>query len=123
MSLLIVSPPRSGSSLLSQLIENSGIFSSWSSSNSIIKSNPSEFNQIGYNEDICFTLLNDQLIKCLYGEMYSFLYSPESTVIKKYFNNYKSMSLEDLIPDKYFYDLNYENIYIKLLYWKLLSCS
>ena len=77
-NILIVSPPRSGSSVLSQLLESAGYRSPNVSicNESKIKIAASEFNSAGYNEDSAFTLLNDQLIRLLYGKEYSFLHSP-----------------------------------------------
>ncbi|MDA9699754.1 hypothetical protein N9U74_01090 [Synechococcus sp. AH-736-M02] len=108
--ILIISPPRSGSSVLSQLLETAG-FSYPASPSPVVSKvsiSPSEFNPSGYNEDTLFTLLNDQLIRILYGNQYSFLHSPSIADIEKSF-------AEDLKPYKFksfCYDLDEKSVII-----------
>lgn len=74
-NVAIVGTPRSGSSFLSQFFVDQG----WqipSFENSIPMSG-SKFNPDGYFESTNINLLNDQLIRGLYGEQYSFLYPPK----------------------------------------------
>ena len=117
MSVLIVSPPRSGSSLVAQLLESGGFTSDKVDINKV-NINPSSFNKNGYNEDVCFTLLNDQLIKCLYGENFSFIYAPKSLRIKFFFENNNFTNLEKIIPEKYKYDINEKTIFLPNNYEK-----
>ena len=42
----------------------------------------SSFNRRGYYEDVAFTLFNDQLIRIIYGNDYSFLHSPPKEKIQ-----------------------------------------
>jgi hypothetical protein len=83
--LFIVSPPRSGSSILAQLVETAGYTSETGSLGfqAHTKISPSQFNPTGYSEEIPFTLLNDQLIRLIYGHKYSLLHSPSIAAIKK----------------------------------------
>lgn len=99
---LITSPPRCGSSLLANLISGGkNILFSHDGSKKIQKS---EFNKDGYFEDTKINLLNDMLIKSLYGNNYNFLYPPIKTKNKiKTFNYYNSKS------SKIFYPKNFLN--------------
>lgn len=73
-NVIILSPPRSGSSLLCNIIKNSG-FNCFVSDNSNLIG-PSEFNPDGYFEDNYLSLLNDQIIRNRFGLDYSFLHAP-----------------------------------------------
>lgn len=73
-NIIVLSLPRSGSSLLANLLESSG-YVNYTTDNSHLL-NSSEFNKNGYFEDTGITLLNDQLIRLSYGMDYSFLHSP-----------------------------------------------
>ena len=109
-NFLIVSPPRSGSSVLSQLLESAGYRSTNASicNESKIKIAASEFNSAGYNEDTALTLLNDQLIRLLYGKKYSFLYSPPvSSIMAAEFESIKNNDL-----DSFYYDLEEATVVI-----------
>ena len=81
---LIVSPPRSGSSVLSRLLESAGYRYPKIPlcTEASINIAPSEFNPAGYKEDTALTLFNDQLIRLLYGPQYSFLYAPAESDIR-----------------------------------------
>lgn len=82
MKVIVVSPPRSGSSVVSQLLESAGyIYPDILDCHDSINISPSQFNSSGYNEDVAFTLLNDQLIRLIYGPNYSFLHSPPCSLI------------------------------------------
>ncbi len=120
LSVLIVSPPRSGSSLVAQLLESGGFTSDKVNTNKV-SINPSDFNKNGYNEDVCFTLLNDQLIKCLYGKNFSFVYAPNSLKIKFFFENINFTDLKKIIPEKYSYDINEKTIFLPQNYEKTLK--
>lgn len=102
--LLVVSAPRSGSSVLSQLLESAGY--SYPKiplgSELGVRIAPSEFNPGGYNEDTALTLLNDQLIRLMYGMEYSFLYSPKYSDIAAAMNG--AFKYNDI--DSFYYDLN-----------------
>jgi len=102
--LLVVSPPRSGSSVLSQLLESAGYHYPKIPlcTESEIRIAPSEFNPAGYNEDTALTLLNDQLIRLLYGQEYSFLYPPEESDITAALNK----PIEGNKIDSFYYDLD-----------------
>ena len=109
MSLLIISPPRSGSSIVAQLVENAGLETDKIKENQIFI-NPSIFNKNGYNEDVCFTLLNDQIIRCIYGNEFSFIHAPHPLKIKELFS-IENFDLRDKIPQNYEYDLSEETIF------------
>lgn len=120
MSVLIVSPPRSGSSLVAQLLESGGFTTDKVDKNKV-KINPSNFNKNGYKEDVCFTLLNDQLTKCLYGENYSFIYAPNNLKIKFFFENINFTDLQKIIPENYKYDIDEQTIFLPLDYEKKIK--
>jgi len=83
--LFIVSPPRSGSSILAQLVETAGYKgeTGFLGLQSQTKIAPSQYNPTGYSEEVAFTLLNDQLIRLIYGHKYSFLHSPSVSAIQE----------------------------------------
>ena len=76
----ILGMPRSGTSLVSGLLKESGYLPS--PNNDVKLFGPSEMNPDGYFEDVQFTLLNDQLIRYTYGEEYSFLFPPVQSLEK-----------------------------------------
>lgn len=99
--IIIISMPRSGSSLLAQLLASSGIYKPFQSPflNSTLQG-PSEFNEGGYMEDVYLSLLNDQIIRMKFGLDYSFLHIPS-------FDNYYSLWGKEASPNyKYDYDEN-----------------
>lgn len=116
---LIVSPPRSGSSVLSRLIESAGYHFPEISicTESKIMIAPSEFNSAGYNEDTAFTLLNDQLIRLLYGGKYSFLHSPAVSEITAAM----SAAIEDNEADSFYYDLDESTVILPQEYLSRLQ--
>ena len=116
---LIVSPPRSGSSVLSQLLESAGYHSPKISigTESKIRIAPSEFNSAGYNEDTAFTLLNDQLIRLLYGQEYSFLHSPSALEIVAAM----SATIESNSADSFYYDLDESTVVVPKEYLSRLQ--
>lgn len=73
-NIIVLSLPRSGSSVMAQLIASAG-YKNYISNNSELIT-PSQFNKDGYFEDTFITLLNDQLIRFCYWFNYSFLYTP-----------------------------------------------
>jgi len=97
---LITSPPRSGSSLLANLISGGkNILFSYDGSKKIQKS---EFNKEGYFEDTKINLMNDMLIKSLYGNNYNFLYPPRNIKTKiKSFNYYSSINSKIFYPKNF----------------------
>jgi hypothetical protein len=108
--ILIVSPPRSGSSVISQLLESAGyiyprlpFFSS-----SYVGISPSEYNAGGYNEDVGLTLLNDQIIRILYGMSYSLLYAPSADRVAIA----TSVSLKQIAFENFFYDLDESSLLV-----------
>ena len=107
MNIFIASCPRSGSSMLTKLISSSGnkLFNFPNSFNQ----KGSIFNQDGYFEDIKLTLLNDMLIKNIYGYKYSFLFPPSKFKIhlKKNFDFYKSKNSKIIFPKNYIKKLNF----------------
>jgi hypothetical protein len=102
-NVAIIGTPRSGSSFLSQLFVNHGweipVFE-----NSIPMSS-SKFNPEGYFESTNINLLNDQLIRGLYGEDFSFLFPPKfnapegNTIIKDFHFDLSGETVQ--IPDNY----------------------
>ena len=118
-NFLIVSPPRSGSSALSQLLESAGYHSPKISlcTDSKIIISPSEFNTAGYNEETAFALLNDQLIRLLYGIKYSFLHSPTGSKITAAV----SATMEDNDADSFYYDLDESTVIVPQEYLSRLQ--
>ena len=74
-NIIILSFPRSGSSLMANLIASAG-YKHYISERSELMGG-SEFNPDGYFEDTLITLLNDQLIRFYFGKKCSFLYLPK----------------------------------------------
>lgn len=72
-NILILSLPRSGSSLLCRLVESAHFRLKLFSDSEYLK--PSCLNQGGYREEVRFTLLNDQLLRLFYDDYTSFLYT------------------------------------------------
>lgn len=104
-NIIVLSLPRSGSSLLSNLLVSSG-YSNYITHNSNLL-NSSEFNVNGYFEDIGITLLNDQLIRLVYGSDYSFLYTPSLAKFKEIsMNNGLDYSYDN---DNVFFPKDYSN--------------
>lgn len=104
--IIVLSLPRSGSSLLMQLIASAGyefnLFSDYQNS-----FQAHEFNKHGYFEDVPFILLNDQLIKLYFGQEYSFLYPPAYDGVLDVVN-----LKQGKLPDYYEYDVDEKNVFI-----------
>lgn len=101
---LITSPPRCGSSLLANLI--SGGENILFSHNDTKKIQKSEFNKDGYFEDIKINLMNDMLIKSLYGNDYNFLHPPKYIKTKiKTFDYYNSKHSKIFYPKNFLDDI------------------
>jgi len=102
-NVAIIGTPRSGSSFLSQLFVNHGweipVFEY------SIPMSSSKFNPEGYFESTNINLLNDQLIRGLYGEDFSFLFPPKfnapegNTIIKDFHFDLSGETVQ--IPDNY----------------------
>jgi len=102
-NVAIIGTPRSGSSFLSQLFVNHGweipVFED------SIPMSSSKFNPEGYFESTNINLLNDQLIRALYGEEFSFLFPPKfndpegNTIIKDFYFDLSGETVQ--IPDNY----------------------
>jgi len=103
-NIFIISQPRSGSSMLANLINNSG-YKNFVSKNSALLTGSSQ-NKAGYFEDVKTILLNDSIIRALYGNEYSFLYPPP--IFKRVYNNTNYLSG---IENDFFYDINEETLY------------
>ena len=73
MLAVILGLPRTGSSALCKILENSNIKPHIYSHE--LKQNSYEFNKIGYFEDTYLNLLNDNLIRSVHGKNSSFLYN------------------------------------------------
>lgn len=98
-NILILSLPRSGSSVMAQLIASAG-YKNYINNNSELIT-PSQFNKDGYFEDTFITLLNDQLIRFCYSLENSFLYTPSLEQFKNLnLNNVKKSNWDML--DVYF---------------------
>lgn len=76
--IIILSLPRCGSSVMTNLVSSAG-YSVYTSGGLL---NASPFNKDGYFEDVKFTLLNDQLIRMVYGDDYNFIYTPSLSDFK-----------------------------------------
>ena len=79
-SLIVLGMHRSGTSLMARLCIDAGYNPSISDDSKFFGGSP--FNKGGYYEEVRLTMLNDQIIRILYGEKYSFLNPPKS-VLKK----------------------------------------
>lgn len=104
--LIILSLPRSGSSLLAGVVASAGFRSNISPEEDGCFG-AHEFNKRGYYEDVPFTLLNDQLIRLYYGSNYSFLYPPSFEDFTRV-----SESRGDKYPDGFEYDVDKSNVLI-----------
>lgn len=93
-NIIVMSAPRSGSSLLTRLLSDSGFYLGKNVNGS------SSLNAKGYNEDVQFTLLNDQLIRLYYGNEYSFLYTPSI------------LSSELITEDNFKYDIDEDTLWM-----------
>jgi len=105
-TILILSLPRSGSSLLTNLITSCGYnFSITKGRGSSFTAH--EFNKGGYFEDVIFTLLNDQLIRLYFGLSRNFLNPP-------YFENFLETANRDRdkLPSDFEYDVDKTNVII-----------
>lgn len=105
-TILVLSLPRSGSSLLTNLIASSGYIYSLTKG---LKGSfvAHEFNKGGYFEDVVFTLLNDQLIRLYFGLEYSFLNPPP---FKKFLETVANGG--NKLPSSFNYDVNYKTVKI-----------
>jgi hypothetical protein len=100
INIIIVSLPRSGSSMLASLIQSAGYNTNLINSSNFTSS--SEFNRNGYFEEVRLTLLNDQLIRLKAGKNASNLF-----VTKEHL---KCLKLED-IKNKFQYDLDEKTVF------------
>jgi hypothetical protein len=73
-NIVILSLPRSGSSMLAGLVASAGYRLQLRPDSEF--TSPSEFNRNGYNEEVAITLLNDQIIRMKWGMGASNLYIP-----------------------------------------------
>lgn len=104
-NIIILSMPRSGSSLLAQLVQSVGYSIKINNNSTFLKS--SEFNRNGYQEEIAFTLLNDQLVRMLYGNKYSFLFAP---TYKQFNTKFRKNSIK--IDKNFEYDINENTLFM-----------
>ena len=81
--IVVLSLPRCGSSLLTSLIESANYEVYTSKDSQLLGS--SGFNKNGYFEDRVLTLLNDQIIRGVFGNEYNFLYMPDTKTIQTKF--------------------------------------
>ena len=107
MNLFIASAPRSGSSLLLNLLSKSK-FNLFSFPGSQLLQG-SVFNKSGYFEDIKLILLNDMIIKSIYGYKYNFLFPPKfiKNKIREEFDYYKSKQSRLFIPNNFLENLKF----------------
>jgi len=106
VKILILSPPRSGSSLLTRLIASSSYrYNLVDNDNNAFGAH--EFNKQGYFEDVFFTLLNDQLIRLYYGMEYSFLFPPS---LKQFLQ--VTTLRKDKYPNGFSYDVDENTVFI-----------
>lgn len=104
-NVFVISMPRSGSSMLANLIASAG-YKNFISADSVLMPG-SPLNPGGYFEDVKLTLINDQLLKAIYGYETSFLYPPSLSEREKHLG-----SSVDLIDDKFYYDVDESNVKI-----------
>jgi hypothetical protein len=100
-NVIILSLPRSGSSMLAALVSSAGYRLTLSPDSSF--SSASEFNVDGYNEEVALTLLNDQIIRMKWGLHASNLHIPLS-----------ASALDNSLPKNggdFRYDLDEHSVY------------
>ena len=102
-NIFILSMPRTGSSVLANLVQSAGYNTQISSDSLLLQ--PSEFNPDGYFEETGFTLLNDQLIRCQYGSDKSFLHTPHPS------SDRTNIKAAEVNPN-FFYDINEDSLSI-----------
>jgi hypothetical protein len=100
--IIVLSLPRCGSSIVTNLISSAGYCNQISSDSKLL--GPSSFNSDGYFEDTLITLLNDQLIRMVYGMDYSFIHTPS-------FNDFQLKSQLPLNNPLFNFDLTQDTIF------------
>lgn len=107
MNLFIASSPRSGSSMLTNLLSKSK-FNLFKFPGSKLLTG-SIFNKSGYFEDIKLILLNDMIINSIYGYKYNFLFPPNTikNKISEKFDYYKSYKSNLFIPKNFLDNLKF----------------
>ena len=98
--VIILSLPRCGSSITANLVSSAGYETNINSE----LLGPSSFNKDGYFEDVQITLLNDQLIKMVYGMDHSFLHIPS-------LEDFKTKTKSKLNQTTFSYDLDESTVY------------
>ena len=100
MLVVVLSLPRSGSSAIGKILNDSGVEPfKWKD---IITQGTSEFNKYGYWEDVGLNLINDNLIRAAYGQNSSFLHT--SSI------NTRNSDLN--ISDSFFFDIDEKTLQI-----------
>lgn len=104
--IAILGMPRSGTSLMANLLISSRYFPSAENDVELIQA--SEFNYDGYFESVKFTLLNDQLIRIKSGSYFSSFLSPQDIFTKNkdfIFEEYDVDEINLVIPDDFLGDI------------------
>jgi hypothetical protein len=98
-NIIILSLPRSGSSLVASLVASAGYNLQLQTDSQFASAY--QFNKSGYNEEVTLTLLNDQIIRMKWGSNASNLFIPS-----------KSPQIESISEDLLFsYDLDETSVY------------
>lgn len=103
--VIVLSLPRCGSSVMTSLISSAG-YNVYTSAGLL---GPSSFNKDGYFEDIKITLLNDQLIRMVYGSDYSFIHTPSLNEFKSKTNQLLTQTDFEFDLDDIYFPPNFEN--------------
>lgn len=103
--VIVLSLPRCGSSVMTSLISSAG-YNVYTSTGLL---GPSSFNKDGYFEDIKITLLNDQLIRMVYGSDYSFIHTPALDEFKLKTNQSLTQTDFEFDLDDIYFPPNFEN--------------
>lgn len=112
-NIFILGIPRSGTSMLANLVVTSGY-----KEFRFYKSQPvtkSIFNKNGYFEDVKLNLLNDQLIRFYYGKRFNFLTPPPhyfSNFLLNFLKNNKNNFYNFFFKKFFSYDLDFNTIFL-----------
>lgn len=102
-NIYILSMPRTGSSMLANLVNSAGYNLEITPDSCFLGA--SDFNRDGYFEETRLTLLNDQLIRCIYGADYSFLHLPSTDLNVE-------LIRQSPIFDEYSYDIDENTLFV-----------
>jgi hypothetical protein len=103
-NVFILSMPRTGSSLLANLVHSAGYGLDITPDSTFLGA--SEFNRAGYFEENRLTLLDDQLIRGVYGPAHSFLHLPPAAELRA------AVERGTMIPGDFDHDIDETTLFI-----------